>query len=340
MEKKEQVKSSMKRVPADMDGHAIAADKTLSSTARARKMFQWLIAPMSVEKFYTDYYEKKPLLLKREQRLYFNGWFSKDEMDRIMRQNELIFGVDIDLTKFENGVRQNLNPARTANAETVWGHFDAGCSVRILRPHRYSDTLWALLSALEEEWGRMAGFRTSAFLTPGGGSRALAPHFDDIEAFAMQLEGKKRWRLYQSVNDNDALPRVPSRNFREDELPPMLMDVVLEPGDLLYFPRGCIHQAMSQPDIGAHSLHITVSCGRKDLWADFMETLIPQVSLLYTSVCGIFAGPCIRCTLYPLHTSPTRHYIHTLHTSLYPYVAHVRHPTLYPHSSCRRCRRW
>ena len=86
MEKKEQVKSSMKRVPADMDGHAIAADKTLSSTARARKMFQWLIAPMSVEKFYTDYYEKKPLLLKREQRLYFNGWFSKDGHDSKRRR--------------------------------------------------------------------------------------------------------------------------------------------------------------------------------------------------------------------------------------------------------------
>jgi len=34
-------------------------------------------------------------------------------------------------------------------------------------------------------------------LTPPG-SQGFAPHFDDIEAFVIQLEGKKRWRLYPS----------------------------------------------------------------------------------------------------------------------------------------------
>jgi len=34
-----------------------------------------------------------------------------------------------------------------------------------------------------------------SYLTPPG-SQGFAPHYDDIEAFVLQLEGKKRWKLY------------------------------------------------------------------------------------------------------------------------------------------------
>ena len=33
------------------------------------------------------------------------------------------------------------------------------------------------------------------YLTPPG-TQGFAPHYDDIEAFILQLEGKKHWRLY------------------------------------------------------------------------------------------------------------------------------------------------
>ncbi len=34
------------------------------------------------------------------------------------------------------------------------------------------------------------------YLTPPG-SQGFAPHYDDIEAFVMQLEGKKLWKIYK-----------------------------------------------------------------------------------------------------------------------------------------------
>ena len=35
-----------------------------------------------------------------------------------------------------------------------------------------------------------------------------------------------------------------SANFGQDELGELVVDIVLEPGDLLYFPRGFTHQVM------------------------------------------------------------------------------------------------
>ena len=115
-----------------------------------------------------------------------------------------------------------------------------------------------MLSTLQEFFGCFVG--ANVYLTPPG-SQGFAPHYDDIEAFVLQLEGQKRWRLYDPRTPDEVLPRVSSQNFEQDELGECILDVVLEPGDLLYFPRGVIHQAVTQDE--NHSLHITVSTYQK-----------------------------------------------------------------------------
>jgi lysine-specific demethylase/histidyl-hydroxylase NO66 len=67
-----------------------------------------------------------------------------------------------------------------------------------------------------------------------------------------------------------------------------LMNVVLGPGDVLYLPRGWIHQAetVSRPknvpklpggiNDDDHSLHLTVSAMQNWCWADFLELLMPE----------------------------------------------------------------
>jgi lysine-specific demethylase/histidyl-hydroxylase NO66 len=78
-------------------------------------------------------------------------------------------------------------------------------------------------------------------LTPAG-TQGFAPHYDDIEAFVLQLEGKKRWRVYKPLKKQDVLPRFSSNNFSQADVKDPVIDVTLEAGDLLYFPRGWIHQ--------------------------------------------------------------------------------------------------
>lgn len=89
----------------------------------------------------------------------------------------------------------------------------------------------------------------------------------------MQLEGKKHWRLYNPRCDAEALPRYSSKNFTQEEIGEPILDTELAAGDVLYFPRGTIHQADTPSD--THSLHITLSTYQKTSWMDFMEKLIP-----------------------------------------------------------------
>lgn len=116
----------------------------------------------------------------------------------------------------------------------------------------------------------MAG--ANVYLTPAG-TQGFAPHYDDIEAFILQLEGKKHWRVYNPRSKDEMLPLVSSPNFSQNEIGQPIMDVVLEAGDLLYFPRGFIHQGDCLPD--AHSLHITVSSFQRNSWGDLLLKLMP-----------------------------------------------------------------
>lgn len=112
----------------------------------------------------------------------------------------------------------------------------------------------------------------NVYLTPPN-SQGFAPHYDDIEAFVIQLEGAKHWRVYGPRSPQEHLPRVSSENFSQDEIGKAILDVVMEPGDMLYFPRGFIHQAETVN--GKHSLHITVSMYQKTSYADLLEALVP-----------------------------------------------------------------
>lgn len=111
----------------------------------------------------------------------------------------------------------------------------------------------------------------NSYLTPPN-SQGFAPHYDDIEAFILQVEGKKRWRLYKPRNENEYLARYSSRNFTQSEIGEPILDTIVNAGDLLYFPRGTIHQGET---MDSHSLHITLSVYQNNSWGDFLEKLLP-----------------------------------------------------------------
>jgi bifunctional lysine-specific demethylase and histidyl-hydroxylase NO66 len=125
----------------------------------------------------------------------------------------------------------------------LWSHYhDGGCTIRLLCPHKYNCTVQSLLSHLEGEFQCMVG--ANAYLTPPNASQGFAPHYDDIGAFCLQLEGRKRWKVYPPP-PKVQLPRTSSRDFTTQDFQAMdltpIMDIVLNKGDILSIPRGWIH---------------------------------------------------------------------------------------------------
>uniref|UniRef100_A0A8C7X888 Bifunctional lysine-specific demethylase and histidyl-hydroxylase n=1 Tax=Oryzias sinensis TaxID=183150 RepID=A0A8C7X888_9TELE len=238
-----------------LDAVLVELGSISNSRERATQMFQWLIHPVPAAHFFRETWEKKPIYVQRRNPDYYKGLFSTAEFDRILREENVQFGVNLDVTSYTNGKRETHNPPGRALPFTVWDFYESGCSLRLLNPQAFSHTVWNVLSVLQEQFGSMAG--ANVYLTPPG-TQGFAPHYDDIEAFVVQLEGKKHWRVYT--------------NFDQSDIGKPILDVVLEAGDLLYFPRGFIHQGKCLPD--AHSLHITISSFQKNSWGDLMQKVV------------------------------------------------------------------
>lgn len=243
------------------------------SALEGLKEFEWIISPMKSNTFLEDYWEKKPCLIRRgDKRNCYSHLISFKAIDEMLINNHIEFTKNLDVTLYKDGVRETMNPEGRALPSNVWPFYADGCSVRLLNPQTYMENIYKLNATIQEFFHCMIG--TNAYLTPPG-SQGFAPHYDDIEAFVLQVEGTKMWRLYEPRSSSEVLPRFSSHNFTSKDIGKPILEVALNPGDLLYFPRGVIHQAETKPD--AHSLHITLSVYQKNSYADFFEQLFPMM---------------------------------------------------------------
>ncbi len=95
----------------------------------------------------------------------------------------------------------------------------------------------------------------NAYLSPAN-ARGLELHFDFHDVFVLQLDGCKRWRVWEPLpRTRDPIKsrtRIPLPTL--DELGEPLLDLTLTTGDCLYLPRGFPHAAET---IEAASSHLT-----------------------------------------------------------------------------------
>ena len=243
---------------------------------RGAQVMSYLLAPHSISEFFGTYWEKKHLLIKRNNSNYMNGLFSTQIFDNVLRNDYVEYTKNLDVTSYSEGVRQTHNPVGRAYPPVVWDYFSNGCSLRMLNPQTFHKPVWQILAALQDFMGSFCG--ANVYLTPAE-TQGFAPHWDDIEAFVIQLEGKKRWRVYEPRKECEVLPRYSSLNLSQEEVGSPVLDVVLEEGDLLYFPRGFIHQGEATAD--THSLHVTISSYQKNAWVDLFEKLLTPDALAH-----------------------------------------------------------
>ncbi|MEU8818856.1 JmjC domain-containing protein [Actinoplanes sp. NPDC048796] len=114
--------------------------------------------------------------------------------------------------------------------------------------------------------------QVNAYLTPPQ-SQGFSTHYDTHDVFVLQVDGTKRWRLHEPVLA-DPLEKQ-AWGGRADEVGATAegepaFDILLEPGDALYLPRGWLHSAEAQ---GARSLHLTIGVRAMTRYAMVEELL-------------------------------------------------------------------
>lgn len=211
-----------------------------------------ILDPVPVEAFLRDHWERSPLVLLRERPRAFEGLLSLGDIDRYLGDNDLhhpsVSLVD-HRRKIDPG--EYTYPSGLIDTVKLFKLYDAGATMVFAQLETHHQPLFECVRSLELEMSTR--FQANIYLTPGS-AKGFHPHYDSHDVFVAQVEGTKHWMLYDQPIE---LP------LRRQEFDPKVTpcgavtrEFELGPGDLLYIPRGIMHDARTTEG-GGHSLHIT-----------------------------------------------------------------------------------
>jgi ribosomal protein L16 Arg81 hydroxylase len=238
-----------------------------------------LLQPIEPEAFFRDTWEKRPLGIYRNDPAYYRDLFTLRDVDqviaftrpRVFHPEDLESGPAPSRSVVQ-GWQPDEEPALAAqypDVSALHRAFAAGKTISL----RAMDLRWPAIASLCRRLQGLFGCHVhgNLYLTPKG-AQGFSPHFDTHEVFVLQLEGTKHWRFYGPACD---LP------LAEDDVPvdrkllgPPTEEAVLRSGDLLYMPRGHVHEAFTSDCL---SLHLTVGV-RVFRWVDLLGQALADVT--------------------------------------------------------------
>lgn len=231
-----------------------------------RTVLDALLQPLGVGAFFDTCYEREPQRLTgRKVTDVYRGfpdlegfeellWRHEDRLRRVLRVNK---------------EGRYYEPPHRAQGKDVfrWAvdRFADGCTLILNGTDHLSVAVARVTRAIEVEIGGKVA--ANAFLTPAG-SRGFLPHFDTHDVFVLQLHGSKVWRLYDRRVDLPVDRQI--HLIDQSTLGPHQYEFQLQPGDLLYVPRGTVHGPYTTDSA---SLHLTM--GYRPLrWCDYLSALL------------------------------------------------------------------
>lgn len=128
--------------------------------------------------------------------------------------------------------------------------WERGATIVLQGLHLHRPELGAFCRSLERALGHPA--QVNAYYTPRA-AQGLPVHHDTHDVFVLQVAGEKRWLVYDPAFELPLKNQKYSSELGEPGEP--VHDLVLRSGDMLYLPRGWLHEALTSE---ADSLHLTV----------------------------------------------------------------------------------
>ncbi|MGZ3497571.1 MAG: cupin domain-containing protein [Vulcanimicrobiaceae bacterium] len=232
----------------------------------ARSTVAWLLQPLTLDEFANRYYEREPLHIPRKVADYYHGYFNLSELENVLYGSEVpADGIGV----FKDGIparaesytqktgrknqRKDGIDIQVIDGDRVSALFAHGCSIVLDRVQTYSPNVRRLCHGLEAFFRHRVG--ANMYLTPPN-SQGFAPHYDTHDTMLLQIEGSKRWRIYRSGFE---LPLDDDEKQRFKAVKPALGEPILEidvhAGDLLYLPRGFMHEGKAGDGF---SMHLTL----------------------------------------------------------------------------------
>ena len=222
-----------------------------------------LLHPVPVDEFFGDYWGKKPLHLQRTDRDYYKGLYSSADIDDFLRFAAPVEGWS---EKIKMAIKFKM-----VSSEALFDRNQPGFDYQMIRKslravslilnfvQDHNNRVLHLARRLEGDLrGRIKGrVNVNAYLSPG--NTYISPHVDAHDELNIQIEGNKRWRVYEprfpdpafGMPLDNGLEARTKTHYLQGRKP--YLDVVLQPGDFMYMPRGFWHDPKNvdqEPSLG------------------------------------------------------------------------------------------
>jgi len=233
-----------------------------------------LLQPIEPAVFFQDAWEKQPLHVSGRKPDYYAGLLSLDDIDELVYfTRPESYTVKTERTgpgcpeTSPAEMKQVRSTIGVPNLVELCKEYGQGRTIIAYRLQHSRRSLALLCRSLASTFQHPVN--VTMWLTPPA-SQSFEPHFDTHDIFLLQLEGTKHWRLH---GGGPALP------LREDRAPVVraelgpVQEIHLRPGDLLYVPRGHVHEPFTAD---TRSLHLTIGIF-VFRWADLLGKALEAV---------------------------------------------------------------
>ena len=207
------------------------------------------------EQFLSDYWQKKPLLIKQGLPQLI-GMFEPEDMLGLAIEEDASARL---LT--QAALKQDSQPQwqlkKSPLTEANFDNLPEQWTVLVQNLEQWSPELGQLWQAFDfiPQWQRDDIMVSYA---PKGGS--VGKHYDDYDVFLAQGYGQRRWQLGKFCDkDTEFVADEPIRLF--DDMGEIIFDEILEAGDVLYVPPKLAHFGVAQDDC----LTFSFGCRRPNL---------------------------------------------------------------------------
>lgn len=223
--------------------------------------FADIIAPVSEEEFFAEYYDRKPLHVRGTPEK-FAEVMSWQHLNDVLNMTHIWSSKTLNLVQdcvpvpaeafCKQAQDRDGRPVLQPDAGKVLTQLRRGASLVLNDIDSLTAGLASVSNALED---RLKAKAQANLYCSWRQHKAFPPHYDTHDVYAVHVEGTKTWNVYSGRADHPIahpLFKGLPQSHHEQAKGELLMEVALQPGDLLYLPRGQYHDALASTDAVIH----------------------------------------------------------------------------------------